>query len=51
MSILPLEFQQGDSCTSLNLTGKEIYTIEYNIYNHDRLATIKVKIIFKRISL
>jgi aconitase A len=53
MSILPLEFQNGDTCTSLNLTGKEKYSIEYNIYdnnnNNNKLAIIKVRI-FKRIS-
>lgn len=42
MSILPLEFQNGDTCTSLNLTGKEIYSIEYNIYDNEKSAIIKV---------
>lgn len=42
MSILPLEFHPGDTCASLNLTGREIYSIEYNIYDADKLATIKV---------
>lgn len=43
MCILPLQFKDGDTCASLNLTGKEIYSIEYNIYNNDKLAIIKVK--------
>ncbi len=47
MSILPLEFQNGDTCVSLNLTGKEIYSIEYNIYDNDKLAIIKVRILVK----
>ncbi|CAF3899779.1 unnamed protein product [Adineta steineri] len=42
MSILPLQFQNGDTCTSLNLTGKEIYSIEYNIYSNEKLAIIKL---------
>jgi aconitase A len=42
MSILPLEFHNGDTCASLNLTGKEIYSIEYNIYSTDKLAIVKV---------
>lgn len=42
MSILPLEFHPGDTCVSLNLTGREIYSIEYNIYDSNKLATIKV---------
>jgi aconitase A len=44
MSILPLEFRNGDTSASLNLTGKEVYSIEYNIYSTDKLATIKVNI-------
>ncbi len=43
MSILPLEFQNGDTCASLNLTGKELYSIEYNIYDADKSAIIKVR--------
>jgi aconitate hydratase len=42
MSILPLEFHNGDTCASLNLTGKEIYSIEYNIYSTDKLAIVKL---------
>ncbi len=42
MSILPLEFHNGDTCASLNLTGKEIYSIEYNICSTDKLAIVKV---------
>ena len=42
MSILPLQFQPGENCQSLNLNGTEIYSIEYDIYSSDRLATIKV---------
>jgi aconitate hydratase len=42
MSILPLQFQQGENCQSLNLNGTEIYSIEYDIYSPDRLAMIKV---------
>jgi aconitase A len=42
MNILPLEFHNGDTCASLNLTGKEIYSIEYNLYNPDKLAIVKV---------
>ncbi len=42
MSILPLQFQDGDTCSSLNLTGKEIFSIEYNIYGNDKTAIIKV---------
>ena len=42
MSVLPLEFHPGQTCASLNLTGKEIYSIEFDINNHDNLATIKV---------
>jgi aconitase A len=43
MSILPLQFNDGDTCLSLNLTGKEIYSIEYNISNNDKTAIVKVK--------
>jgi aconitate hydratase len=42
MSILPLEFQNGDTCASLNLTGKELYSIEYNIYDADKSAIVKL---------
>jgi len=42
MSVLPLEFHPGQTCASLNLTGKEIYSIEFDINNHDNLATIKL---------
>jgi aconitase A len=51
MSILPLEFQNGDTCASLNLTGKEIYSIEYNIYDNEKLAIVKVKILEKEFSM
>ncbi|CAF0901250.1 unnamed protein product [Adineta ricciae] len=43
MCILPLQFQNGDTCASLHLTGKEIFSIEYNIYNNDKLAMIKLE--------
>lgn len=46
MSILPLEFHSDETSASLNLTGKEIYSIEYDISNSENLATIKVKRIF-----
>ncbi|CAF3339350.1 unnamed protein product [Rotaria sp. Silwood1] len=42
MSILPLQFKDGDTCASLNLTGKEIYSIEYNLYDSEKLAIIKL---------
>jgi aconitase A len=49
MNILPLQFQDGDSCASLNLTGKEIYSIDYNIYNNEKLAMVKVRFSFLKI--
>ena len=42
MNILPLQFQQGENCQSLNLNGTETYSIEYDICSPDRLAMIKV---------
>jgi aconitase A len=46
MSILPLQFRDGDTCTSLNLTGKEIYSIEYNIHTNEKLAIVKVRFLY-----
>ena len=43
MSILPLQFQDGDTPTSLNLNGREIYSIECNIYNDEKIAFVKVR--------
>ena len=45
MSILPLQFRDGDSCASLKLTGKEIYSIEYHIDDRDQFALVRVRII------
>lgn len=43
MGILPLQFQDGNTCASLNLTGREIYSIEYNIYDKENSAIVKVR--------
>ncbi|CAF3225119.1 unnamed protein product [Rotaria socialis] len=42
MSILPLQFKDGDTCASLNLTGREIYSIEYNTDDNKNLANVKL---------
>lgn len=42
MSILPLQFHSGDSAKSLNLTGRETYSIEYNVHDDEKLATVRV---------
>ncbi|CAF3990680.1 unnamed protein product [Rotaria magnacalcarata] len=42
MNILPLQFKDGDTCASLNLTGREIYSIEYNTDDNKNLAIVKL---------
>lgn len=42
MSILPLQFHSGDSANSLNLTGRETYSIEYNIHDEKKLAIVRL---------